>query len=103
MRLYGAPLGVRADTAYSVQELQLAEGDYLILHSDGFYEAANAEEELFGFDRMIAVLLQGCAEGLSPEELISRLIGEVKAFTGEAAQSDDITCVVVRVEADTRC
>ncbi|MFC1526676.1 hypothetical protein ACFL6X_07700 [Candidatus Latescibacterota bacterium] len=45
------------------------------------------------------VVRQGCSEGLSPEGLIDRLIGEVKAFTGDEPQADDMTCVVIKVEA----
>ena len=45
------------------------------------------------------VIRQGCSEGLSPEDLIERLICEVKAFTGDEPQGDDMTCVVVKVTA----
>ena len=92
------PLGVRPDTEYAAREVSLSPGDYVVLHSDGFSEATNADEALFGFDRTMEVIRQGCSEGLSPEDLIDRLIGEVKAFTGDEPQADDMTCVVVRVE-----
>ena len=92
------PLGVRPDTEFRVVEQGLGSGDYIVLHSDGFSEAANAEEQLFGFDRTMDVIRQGCSEGLSPEELIDRLIAEVKAFAGDEPQADDMTCVVVKVE-----
>ena len=93
------PLGIRPDTEYAAKEVPLSPGDYVVLHSDGFSEAANSEEQLFGFDRTMEVIRQGCSEGLSPEELIDRLIGEVKAFTGDEPQADDMTCVVIEVEA----
>ena len=54
---------------------------------------------MFGFDRTAEVIRQGCSKGLSPEELIDRLISEVKAFTKDEPQADDMTCVVVQVEA----
>ena len=92
------PLGIRADTEYTAKEVALSPGDYVVLHSDGFSEAANAEEQLFGFDRTMEVIRQGCAEGLSPEELIDRLTAEVKTFTGDEPQADDMTCVVMKVE-----
>jgi len=91
------PLGVREGTEFRAVETSLSEGDYLILHSDGFSEAANAEEQLFGFDGTTEVIRQGCSEGLAPEELIERLIGEVKVFAGDEPQADDMTCVVVKV------
>ena len=91
-------LGIRSDTEYTAKEVALSPGDYVVLHSDGFSEAANAQEQLFGFDRTMEVIRQGCSERLSPEELIEKLIGEVKAFTGDEPQADDMTCVVVKVE-----
>ena len=93
------PLGIRPDTEYAAKDVSLQPGDYVVLHSDGFSEAANVETQLFGFDRTMEVIWQGCSQGLSPEGLIERLIGEVKAFTGDEPQGDDMTCVVVRVEA----
>ena len=67
--------------------------------SDGIPEAVNAEQEMFGDDRIQATIRQGCSEGLSAESLIDRLLAEVRAFCGEVAQEDDMTCVVVRVTA----
>ena len=93
------PLGVRTDTEYAAVEVALGAGDYLVVHSDGFSEATSSEEQLFGFDRTMEVIRQGCSENLSPEDLIERLIGEVKAFTGDEPQADDMTCVVIKVEA----
>ena len=93
------PLGIRVDSVYEAHEVQLAEGDYLILHSDGFSEATDADEEQFGFQRTAEVIRQGCSEGLSPEELIEQLIREVEAFAGDEPQADDMTCVVIRMEA----
>ena len=93
------PLGVRPDTEYAAREVALETGDYVVLHSDGFSEAANAKKQLFGFDRTMEVIRRACSEGLPPEDLIERLIAEVKAFTGDEPQADDMTCVVVKVEA----
>ena len=93
------PLGIRPDTEYLAKDVSLEPGDYVVLHSDGFSEATNAQEQLFGFDRTMEVILQGCSEGLSPEDLIDRLTGEVRAFTGDEPQADDMTCVVIRMEA----
>ena len=42
---------------------------------------------------LLRTIRTGCAENLSAEGLIDRLIGAVQAFAG-----DDMTCVVLRVE-----
>ena len=92
------PLGVRAEASYRVVETALELGDYVVFCSDGIIEAANIEEEIFGFEQTAATIRAGCAEGLSAEALIDRLIGAVQAFAGDEVQGDDMTCVVVRVE-----
>ena len=92
------PLGIRPETSYTSIEVTLSPGDCVVLHSDGFSEAANAEGQLFGFDRTMEVIRRGCSEGLSPEDLIDRLIGEVKGFTADEPQADDMTCVVIKVD-----
>ena len=91
------PLGVRADTAYSTLEVKLEEDDRVVLCSDGIIEAENAAGELFGFERTAEVIYRGCRENLSAAELLDRIIGEVKMFTGDVPQGDDQTMVVLAV------
>ena len=93
------PLGVRFDTVYSTIEVQLEPGDCIVFCSDGIAEAANAQEEMFGFEKTAETIRQGCQEGLSAEALIDRLIGTVKDFAGDAPQGDDMTVVVLKVGA----
>ena len=70
----------------------------MVFCSDGIIEAANADEDIFGFEQTAEVIRAGCAEGLSAEGLIDRLIGAVQEFAGDTPQGDDMTCVVLRVE-----
>jgi hypothetical protein len=51
------PLGMLAGTVFSVMNFKLAEGDRLLLLSDGIAEARDADGRLFGFER-VAQLLQ---------------------------------------------
>ena len=92
------PLGARGQTRFTALDIQLAPGDRLVLCSDGIVEAANAEEELFGFERTAETVRQGCGEGLDAEGLVERLLECVQAFSGEVAQEDDQTVVVLQVE-----
>jgi len=94
------PLGVRAETAFAVIEVQLEPGDRIAFCSDGIVEAANSEEGIFGFERTAETIRQGCADDLAAEALIDRLIGAVADFTGAAPQEDDMTVVVLKVEAN---
>ena len=92
------PLGIRPDTDYPVVERQLQRGDRLVFCSDGIVEAMNGAGEPFGYDRTVEAIQRAGQEGLSASATIDRILKEVKTFRGDAPQSDDITCVVVRVE-----
>ena len=91
------PLGIRPNATYEAIETQLEPGDRVVFCSDGIAEAANPQEELFTFEQTAEVIRQGCQEGLSAEALLEHLFGQVKAFTGEAEQGDDMTVVVLQV------
>ena len=54
--------------------------------------------ELFGFERLGEVIRQGCAEGLSAEELTERVFARVAAFCETDERTDDQTVVVVAVQ-----
>ncbi len=57
MRMEGAlPLGVVAETEFPVLYFKLAEGDTLMLMSDGIAEAQNEHGTLFGFERIDEML-----------------------------------------------
>ena len=53
---------------------------------------------IFGFEQTAETIQAGCADGLSAEALIDRLIGAVQAFAGDEPQGDDMTVVVLKVE-----
>ena len=92
------PLGVHSETAYTALEMALQEGDYVVFCSDGIIEAANTAEDLFGFEQTTETIRAGCAEGLSAETLIDKLISAVQDFAGDEPQGDDMTIVVLKVE-----
>ena len=90
----GSILGVFKDAVFSEGSVQLAGGDVLIAFSDGVTDAANADGELFGDDRLIACIEEG--RQLEAPLLIDRLFASIAEFTGGAPQSDDITALVLR-------
>jgi len=70
----------------------------VVFCSDGIVEAGNATDEQFGYERTAEAIRKACEEGLSAEATIDRLLQKVATFKGDAPQSDDMACVVVRVE-----
>ena len=99
MQVDAYPLGVRDETVYTAIETVLEPGDRIVFCSDGIAEATNTQEEMFGFERTAETIRQACAEDLSAEALIDRLIDAVQGFAGDVPQGDDMTVVVLKVEA----
>jgi sigma-B regulation protein RsbU (phosphoserine phosphatase) len=71
-------------------------GDVFVLFTDGVTEAMNLDSDLFGEDRLRA-LVEEHAE-LSSDELRERIVREVEAFVGDADPHDDMTMVLLKVE-----
>lgn len=79
---------------YKKQQVQLAEGDMLLLYTDGLTEAMNVSEELFGEERVLNVLAS--QQQYTVQNLIDHVKQSVTEFAGEAEQSDDITMVALQ-------
>jgi len=89
----GMPVGLMEGAEFTVAEQQLAAGDHLIVYSDGVTEAQNGNREFFGKKRLRDIVTAHAAEACTA---IHDAIQEgVAAFTEGAAQSDDITVVVL--------
>ena len=86
---HGFVIGGMAGVRYREYTLQMEPGSRLLVYTDGVAEANNAQEELFGTDRMIEALKQ--AENGAPSEIIAALDGAIQAFVGKAPQFDDTT------------
>lgn len=92
------PFGVLDDVDIVVESFSLAPGAMLALLTDGFFEAENGRDELFGEER-IAELLRAAAQ--SPmADVIGGIYHSVRAFRGpQSAQMDDLTAVLIRRNA----
>lgn len=91
----GMPLGVFADAHLEPGEAWLRRGDTLVLYTDGVVENADREgEELFGIERLLAVLRGSCH--LPAKGVIDAVIEATRAFASSQAYPDDFTLMVVR-------
>ena len=79
---------------YKTQEMPLQPGDTVYLYTDGVTEATNAQNELFGEDRLLAAINSREFEDM--QALCRFIRAEVDAFVGDAPQFDDITMVALR-------
>lgn len=96
----GIALGLRKGTFFekAVREfqLQLDEHDWLILYTDGFIEAVNAESEEFGENRLIRVIKKNHTQ--SAKNMVETIFREVKDFAGSSPQYDDMTIICLKTQ-----
>jgi len=89
----GMPLGIEKESIWENNSIQIDVGDVLMLYTDGIPEALNPEGDFFREKRLIEVT-RGFL-GLSAQDLLVSVIGEIQRFAGEAPQIDDITMLVL--------
>ena len=74
---------------YKEYTVQLEKGDRLFLYTDGVPEATDAENGMFGTERMLSAL--NADPGAAPEELLHNVRRAVSGFVKDAEQFDDMT------------
>ena len=90
----GRVLGLIEAPDFPVNRLRLAPGDAIVLFTDGVPEAQDPNGGFFGVDRIVAALSGSRHE--EPAGVTDDLLNAVRAFAGEAPQSDDITILTLR-------
>ena len=90
--LANVPVGAFDDVTYQEQEAMVAPGTLLFLYTDGVTESMDAGRRQYGRERLLRTL-SSCSR--KPEALIREVEADVRAFAGEAEQSDDLTMLAV--------
>jgi len=93
----GIPLGISADSQFGSATFQFEIDDVLVAYTDGITEAEDRQHELWG-QQSLEALLRSCSRK-SPKEIINAILEQVSTFTNGQPQRDDITLLVMRVEA----
>jgi sigma-B regulation protein RsbU (phosphoserine phosphatase) len=88
----GTVLGVIPDLTYAETERPIGPGDRLVLFTDGITEASNVDDEQFGFDRLLNVVLNNSR--LPSSQILEEILRSVSDFTGRGLQ-DDATLMIV--------
>jgi serine phosphatase RsbU (regulator of sigma subunit) len=91
----GLPVGLIAGHGYKEVEVQLAPGDLLFFYTDGCVEMENDQEEMFGSDRLEALV---AASGRSStDDVLATVEQAISTFRGGRDLFDDATMMAVRV------
>ena len=83
---------------FKEHEFELVPGDTLYVYTDGVTEATDANNELFGEERLTDVLNKN--PDADPKELIDNVIGGINEFVADAPQFDDLTMMAFRYYGD---
>ena len=91
---HGFAVGGMEGMKYKEYEIQLNPGDKLFLYTDGVPEATDANEKLFGNERMLNALNE--VKDAEPEDVLKGVRRAVDAFVKDAEQFDDLTMLCVQ-------
>jgi serine phosphatase RsbU (regulator of sigma subunit) len=95
---FNLPLGIIETELYNPTTITLQEGELLIGFTDGITEAMNEAGEPFDDWRLLELLREHCQTPAS--ELVALIEQQVDAYVAGAAQSDDMTLLVVQRAGD---
>jgi serine phosphatase RsbU (regulator of sigma subunit) len=88
----GTPLGWFKDIKLDEKEVQLSQGDRLVIYTDGITECHNKNNELFG-DERFKQFIRGKID-LNPDDFSKELLKSLKEYSGENQFDDDLTMIV---------
>ena len=80
--------------SFKEHSFDLHPGDSLFVYTDGVAEATNANDELFGSERMLQALNRN--PDAVPEEVLSNVMDGINTFVAGAEQFDDITMLCMK-------
>ncbi len=86
--------GVMEDMEYSTKTMRMEPGDSLFIYTDGVTEAMDGDRNMYSDPRLLELL--GTLGAVPAQELVTAVDVSIKAFTGGAEQSDDITMLAMQ-------
>jgi sigma-B regulation protein RsbU (phosphoserine phosphatase) len=88
------PFGLFVRGSFLTQHIRLDRGESLLLYTDGLIEARNPANELYGEDRLMALVES--RQSLEPKDIISSCLSDLSKFAGGAKQIDDLTLLAIQ-------
>ena len=94
---HGVTLGaideIAPETMDSEVNIEFNKGDKLVFYTDGLSEAMNIRRNEFGFENIEKILYFNLDK--SSTDILNALITDVKKFSGDMEQQDDITIMII--------
>lgn len=87
----GVALGMFGDIDFKTQNYTLQPNERVVFYTDGVTEAMNAEDNLFGNNRLKEVVKNN--RDLNIEYFNQAIVNAVNEFSHGVPQTDDITCI----------
>ncbi len=92
---YGSmALGMMPDATFSEQRVALADGDVLVVYSDGITEAMNESGDFFGDERLRAAIQ--ATTGQPVEAIGMEILRALQTFVGDAPPHDDVSLMLLK-------
>ncbi len=91
----GVALGITQNYKYNDFSLELAEGQVILIATDGMWETRNPKGEMFGKDELRRIMRDNA--GRNAHDMVETLVGLVDEFRGGHQPSDDVTLVILKV------
>ena len=92
----GTVIGILEHAAFEEDAIALLPGDRVLLYTDGINEAMNAASDMYGEERIHA-LMESLSPTHSAQATVEALLADVRKFLDGIEPGDDMTVMVLRV------
>ena len=91
----GLPIGIEHEARYSQRETRLANGDIIMMYTDGVVEAMDSRGRQYEDERLKSIFVDNAS--LGAEDLLKVIRTDIDAFVGNAKQHDDQTLMLMKM------
>lgn len=91
----GLPIGIEREARYSQRETRLANGDIIMMYTDGVVEAMDSRGRQYEDERLKSIFVDNAS--LEAEDLLKVIRTDIDAFVGNAKQHDDQTLMLMKM------
>lgn len=92
----GSFLGIMPGIDFEKESIKVPDGSLIVFISDGVTDALNAENEIFGNDRLLEFIEKNA--DMPAQAFCDKLLATVREFTGATEQFDDFTVMVLKAQ-----